>query len=169
MGLGGGDFIRGWGGDDVICAGPNRAHVVGGGSHVRGVDVVFGSSGDDVIAGGPGMDMLYGGTGSDRIHGGPNPRFTIHISGEARTVTEKLMGYKSRNDEGGTDVLFGDSGDDYLRSLTPGSAMDGGPGSDICVAVTYSVVPGCDNPSTSSGSVRSSHRASLVAPTSPDE
>jgi Ca2+-binding RTX toxin-like protein len=60
------NWIRGFGGDDLILAGGGRDRAEGG----IGDDRIRGGMGSDRISGGPGKDRLWGGRGRDRLSGG---------------------------------------------------------------------------------------------------
>ena len=60
------NWIRGFGGNDVIVAGAGHDRGEGGNGHDR----VRGGRGNDRLAGGPGRDRLSGGGGRDRLSGG---------------------------------------------------------------------------------------------------
>jgi Ca2+-binding RTX toxin-like protein len=60
------NWIRGFGGNDVVVAGAGHDRGEGG----SGRDRVRGGRGNDRLAGGPGRDRLSGGGGRDRLSGG---------------------------------------------------------------------------------------------------
>lgn len=88
----------------------------------EGTDVICGLAGDDVIAGMAGDDVLRGGPGDDVLVGGL-----------------------------GRDRLYGSQGDDRLVDNRGPSTENGGPGTDLCVAVNGSVVSGCERTYITSG------------------
>jgi Ca2+-binding RTX toxin-like protein len=60
------NWIRGFGGNDIVVAGAGHDRGEGG----SGRDWVRGGRGNDRLAGGPGRDRLSGGSGRDRLSGG---------------------------------------------------------------------------------------------------
>jgi Ca2+-binding RTX toxin-like protein len=60
------NWIRGFGGNDIVVAGAGHDRGEGGNGHDR----VRGGRGNDRLAGGPGGDRLAGGGGRDRLSGG---------------------------------------------------------------------------------------------------
>uniref|UniRef100_UPI00313D0DD7 beta strand repeat-containing protein n=1 Tax=Methylorubrum subtropicum TaxID=3138812 RepID=UPI00313D0DD7 len=81
-------------------------------------EFIFGRGGSDTLDGGGGSDQIGGGTGTDTIHGGDG-NDTIH-GGD---------GASARDAEG--DRLYGDAGDDFIRTVAArtgpaGGVVDGG-------------------------------------------
>ena len=114
-GLGGADFIRGGGDDDLIDAGLGGDLVWGEG----GADTIYGNRGDDTLYGhnasGTGddaaRDVLFGEWGDDELHGNAGD--------------DELDGGF------GSDRLFGDAGNDDLKAgFGVGNVLDGGAGDD---------------------------------------
>lgn len=61
------NWIRGFGGNDIVVAAAGHDRGEGG----NGDDQVRGGPGNDRLSGGPGRDRLMGGGGRDRLSGGP--------------------------------------------------------------------------------------------------
>ena len=99
--LGGGDgddFLDGQSGNDLIDGGSGNDTARGG----DGVDHLLGQAGDDVLYGGFGNDLIEGGPGSDILFGGVGDDY---LYGHAINVT---------NDDGASDVIYGDQGIGHL-------------------------------------------------------
>jgi Ca2+-binding RTX toxin-like protein len=101
-------------------AGPD---IVFGGS---GLDHVFGGSGPDILQGGSGTaDELYGGSGGDVVNGSRG-NITWSAGGNEADVID--------DDEGFSDALSGDAGDDALVSWCNSAALFCGTGTDWAVS-----------------------------------
>jgi Ca2+-binding RTX toxin-like protein len=72
------NWIRGFGGSDVVTTGAGHDRGEGG----NGNDRVRGGRGNDRLAGGPGRDRLTGSSGRDRLSGGPGR--DVCLGGERR-------------------------------------------------------------------------------------
>ncbi|MDA8447842.1 putative Ig domain-containing protein, partial [Paracidovorax valerianellae] len=111
-----------WGFDDVFLransgtAGDDALRGTSGNDELRGLagnDSIEGFAGNDVLDGGPGADTLRGGDGNDTL-----------IAGEGSAM--------------GSDMLYGEAGDDVLVASTSGtSRLSGGEGAD-----TFRIGPG---------------------------
>jgi Ca2+-binding RTX toxin-like protein len=135
------DVIRGRGGGDLICGGTDSDELYGGGGHDR-------------LGGGPDGDRLYGGGGDDSIIGGEwfdevhyfqSPRAvqvdltTGSAEGHGSDELESIEGvYGSLFDDtlrgdaslSFPNVLFGNSGDDFIDGLLGGDIIFGWDGID---------------------------------------
>ncbi|WP_225756913.1 calcium-binding protein [Cardiobacterium sp. Marseille-Q4385] len=114
IGGGGGDFINGMAGDDVLYANKQESHldntasteqgdwVLGG----EGNDQVFGSASQDFLQGGEGSDTIRGGAGNDVILGDGVMRADVQMKrtfhGTAEDVTVR---YKPSYGPGGTTII----------------------------------------------------------------
>lgn len=145
--------VYGEGGDDRICAVPDRSS-----SSVpamaAGVGVTF--------YGGPGDDRLFGSSGDDRLVGGPGDD---HLGG----VGQEMAPLPSGGD-GGADILDGEDGDDTIDNTfttlayghpelhdSTAAVLSGGPGRDTMTgAGAFSGGPGDDRIAISNGVVGTS-------------
>jgi Ca2+-binding RTX toxin-like protein len=138
----GNDTIYGFEGDDLIGA--------GGGS-----DLIFAGDGDDgrlsaslVVAGDTGNDTLYGEAGNDQLSGGRDndlligDNFPFDVSGDdvlnGDVGDDTLIGGSGDDQidyfEEGNDLIFGNGGEDDIKSGSGNDTIYGGKGSDIILA-----------------------------------
>jgi len=120
-GTNGPDVLVGTDGSDVICGEAGADAINGRG----GNDVVRAGPGNDTVRGGKGADVLRGGRGHDRLLGGRG--------------MDVARGEEGRDRVGGgpgRDVLYGGDGSDTLtaRDDAPYDRVDGGIGTDLCLA-----------------------------------
>ncbi len=118
VGTNGRDILFGTEGPDVIVG---RA----------GADSIHGGGGDDTICAGSGIyDFVRGGSGDDYVtHIAENPSIKVRLHGGLGN--DILVSTSTQSDPlayGAT--LYGDDGDDVLRSRTSSDALVGGNGSD---------------------------------------
>jgi peptidoglycan/xylan/chitin deacetylase (PgdA/CDA1 family) len=132
-GTDGPDQLTGTADADVIC-GLGGADVISGGA---GNDRISGGAGDDTIKGGDGNDMIRGGDGRDRASGGLGKD---EIRGEP--------GNDLLRAGTGRDAIYGGAGSDTLitRDNTPYDRLDGGLGTNLCIADASDVRTRCDHP-----------------------
>lgn len=126
------DWVRGYGGDDLICMGdpadapdPSNNELVGGGR------------GDDKIVGAPGAALLLGGEGNDEIwavggrdSGSGDDYESIVRGGPGDDVLHGRDGRDSVEGRRGNDTLDGGGGDDLLQGGHGDDALAGGDGED---------------------------------------
>ena len=101
---------------------------------LAGADFVFGGYGDDCLFGNGGNDTLAGGPGNDRLVGGPgNDRMTGYVGrdryegGPGNDVIHDANGAGSTNTPS---IVFGGSGNDYIRTTAGRDRINGGSGRD---------------------------------------
>ncbi|WP_372898299.1 NosD domain-containing protein, partial [Stieleria sp.] len=149
-GGGGNDEIEGGSGNDVIYGSDDAADVIRGGD---GRDKVFGGGGNDQIDGDEGDDQLHGGPGDDVIRGGGGSDILTgdgdhdqlyghnvgnlnddnavdYLYGDFGTnlVVQVGAGQDRLDAGGGNDFSFGESGDDFIATGSPGDLNDYGSG-----------------------------------------
>ncbi len=110
--LGGGDgddFLDGQSGNDLIDGGSGNDTARGG----DGIDHILGQAGDDVLHGDFGNDLIEGGPGSDILFGGVGDDY---LYGHAIDVT---------NDDGASDVIYGDQGIGHIFGETTTIVLGG--------------------------------------------
>jgi Ca2+-binding RTX toxin-like protein len=135
--------------DDVICG---RA----------GQDELFGEEGNDYVLGGLGDDQLSGQNGSDRLKEGPDDEIATcrgsnrqprQCAGGKRKDILATGGIEGGNQNDwmsggqGDDDLFGDDGNDTLKTGDHVSANDeanGGPATDKCVIDAGDTANSCE-------------------------
>jgi Ca2+-binding RTX toxin-like protein len=137
--IGGGDFLWGGSGDDVIHGGTGADTIYGGGQD----DQLYGESGRDWLSGGTGDDGMLGDDGllSVSRNGYAEPLFGIAAttqvtldmdqSGTDEPITVNVVGKLHYTADlvpiliGNADVMFGGLGDDALHGGTGDDAMSG--------------------------------------------
>ena len=144
------DTLQGTTRDDVICG---RA----------GQDELFGEEGNDYVLGGQGDDQVSGQNGSDRLKGCPDDELALCHSGKVHPrrcpsaskrkdiVTTGGIEGGNQNDwmsgGQGDDDLFGDDGNDTLKTRDHVAANDeanGGPATDTCVIDAGDTANSCE-------------------------
>ncbi|HEX8628060.1 MAG TPA: hypothetical protein VF755_07805 [Catenuloplanes sp.] len=101
--------------------------------HVRPVCTIVGTAGDDVLQGTPGNDVICGLGGDDIIIGGLGDDVLVGDSGD-----DLLVGGP------GSDRLYAGDGEDQLVDSGARGTVDGGDGTDLCVAVSGSTTRECE-------------------------
>ncbi len=135
--IGGGDFMYGESGDDLIHGQTGNDRIWGGAQD----DDIYGESGYDWVSGGTGDDGILGDDGALRtsrngtpepLYGiGANAQIVLSTPGDKQTTTIYSTGalYKEANLEpfyiGNNDVLYGGWGDDKLHGGAGDDAMSG--------------------------------------------
>lgn len=129
----GADRLTGTAGDDVIC-GEGGDDVIAAGD---GNDVVLAGPGDDQVSGGDGSDRIAGGRGNDALRGGRGADEVRGQWGDDR-VGAGL----------GDDVVYGGEGADRVsaRDDAPYDRVDGGAGTNVCIADTSDSRRLCSHP-----------------------
>lgn len=153
--LDGADTLSGGHGNDRIYGGGGKDTINGDVGH----DTLFGDDGNDLIRGGSGRDVIHGGADNDTLNGG-HDNDTIYggggddslYGGESTLIAEEgwvftLPGGSDRlyggtgNDwlrgHDGADFLFGEDDNDRLVGDAGGDRLDGGSGIDTAI-YTYS-------------------------------
>ncbi len=142
------DTLQGTTRDDVICG---RA----------GQDELFGEEGNDYVLGGQGDDQLSGQNGSDRLKGGPDDEIAMcrgsnrqpRQCGGKRKDILTTGGIEGGNQNDwmsggqGDDDLFGDDGNDTLKTrdhVSANDSADGGPATDKCVIDAGDTTNSCE-------------------------
>lgn len=128
-----------------VCAAPFPAgvRVVCTIAGTPGADVLVGTPGPDVICAGGGADTVFGGRGDDIIRGGGGSD-SLHGNDGDDVLVAGI----------GLDSLSGGRGADRLvaHDRQPFDRVDGGPGTDVCVADAEDHRFGCAHPRVSSHS-----------------
>lgn len=131
----GNDTLSGGGGDDTLHGGNDDDVVTGG----EGNDLLLGNVGDDTLDGDAGDDTLQGGMGDDHLDGGSGDDAMqgylgndTMISGDGSDVMYGGAGddLLDGRDDGATDYLNGNAGNDRLVSGA-GDHLNGGKGEDV--------------------------------------
>ena len=134
-------------GDDITgSAAANRLDGFGGNDDLNGLggaDSLIGGSGDDTALGGDGDDLLYVAAGADVLDGGAGIDTIVFVS---PTTADWQSGMLDANI--GTDtlsnweVMQGSTGDDRIRTLSQGFAVElrGGTGNDVLAAGVDGVI-----------------------------
>ena len=131
----GDDVIRGMGGSDIVCGGRGDDTIRGG----NGNDILYGGPGADTLLGNDGHDWLNGQQGNDELRGGRMQ--DTHIGGPGNHLLDAVTG-----DTGAIDHVFGDAGNDTLRT-DDGAGNDSGAGganADTCSTDAADHVSSCE-------------------------
>ncbi|MGO1079699.1 calcium-binding protein [Inquilinus sp. CA228] len=140
-----GDVISGieivWaaGYDDTLIgsSAANRLMGAGGNDTLRGLggsDTLIGAEGDDTLLGGDGDDVLYVGAGADVMDGGAGrDTFMFAYAMVADFQAGMVDGAISADSWGSLEVLQGSDGNDTIRTISLGFAMElrGSAGDDV--------------------------------------
>jgi Ca2+-binding RTX toxin-like protein len=111
----------------------------------NGVNYLRGWSGDDQLFGGIGNDYLQGGLGADALDGGDGSDWAYYISSSAGlTIDLQSPSFNTGEAVGDTyvsienvvgsnhdDIIFGDSGNNFLRGANGDDSLAGGAGDDF--------------------------------------
>ena len=114
-------------GDDHIRLGSANDNVYSG----DGNDLIEGGDGDDYLDSGAGDDVVYAGLGNDIVLGGAGANTLYGGDGDDELSNSGGVGLASE--------LFGEAGDDTLRSSRFSETLDGGDGNDT---VSFSSLAG---------------------------
>jgi Ca2+-binding RTX toxin-like protein len=129
------DQLYGASGDDTINSGSSSDFIAGGG----GDDALFGNDGDDRLRGSAGNDTLDGGDGTDRAdYRRAAASVTVDLS--AGTASDdgdggqdKLVSIEDVRGSDFDDVITGNDGENFIRSLGGNDSLLGGDGFDFLV------------------------------------
>lgn len=128
------DRLTGSDGDDYIIGGGNNDYIQAGtgddiasGDNVNpGNDTIFGGAGEDIIAGGGSTDYLDAGEGDDLIFGD----LSIVQPNEVTFSTLETGAEDTILGGNGSDVIFGEWGDDEISGNDGADSLYGGVGDD---------------------------------------
>ncbi len=112
-------------GDDYLVGSDDSSDLIDGG---EGHDRIEGLAGNDVLRGGPGDDQLMGGDGDDFMEGGAGSDV---LFGQAHH--DRLFGHAqtSSDDDNAVDHLYGDFGTNLNEPLSGRDQLDGNGGSNL--------------------------------------
>ncbi len=119
--------------DDTIqgLAGGDRLFGLGGN------DILFGGSANDILAGGTGDDFLFGGSGADSAsYANATGAVVVNLGTGTSSGPDGADSFRSIEAIYGSafsDLLIGDSGDNFLNGLLGDDTLDGGAGLDVAI------------------------------------
>ena len=148
LGEGGDDTIDGGDDNDLLIGGAGNDAVYGGNGHdflygdlypagTSGNDSLYGGSGDDFLRGGDGDDLLDGGDGWDRVSYADSAlgvTIDLNTQGVAQNTGQgwdTLVGIEHASGTVHSDVLTGNSGDNWLWGIAGDDRISGGGGNDL--------------------------------------
>jgi Ca2+-binding RTX toxin-like protein len=123
VGLSGNDFIFGADGNDSAFGGAGNDRLSGG----RGNDALFGEAGNDSMSGDLGDDYLSGGDGNDTLTTDTGNDVAFGGDGDDRIIASTATGGGPQ----GTDLMFGEAGNDLIELGEALEYVDAGSGNDL--------------------------------------
>ena len=152
----GGDTIRSGRGNDVLHGG-DTVDILNGQAND---DLIFGDDGEDIISGSSGYDVLDGGRANDDIDGGTDD--DVIYGGDGSDVitggegNDYIYGHRDSShylavleqddrDEGETNTLSGEEGEDRIFGGSGADIIDGGEGDDILNGGSSNLYPTGDD------------------------
>jgi Ca2+-binding RTX toxin-like protein len=153
---GGGNRLLGGPGNDAIHGGQGASQQDAINAEA-GDDLVWGEAGPDFgLFGGSGDDVVHGNAGRDNLFGGGWCIETTYWGfnywgGDVGDTPRPLNDCAYEAGDDGADVLYGDTGDDWLWESNSGTGgddqvdyVDGGPGYDVCTVEAIDIVTDCE-------------------------
>lgn len=123
----------------VFEGGPVNDNLSGNGNQnalhgLAGDDRIDGKDGNDFLEGGAGGDVLFGGAGGDILFG--SARVGLAMQLDEPTPYDQFYLSQIADDEDDTNILAGDSGDDFVVGGEYSDYMEGGAGIDYILGGT---------------------------------